>query len=64
MVYNMTAMKHMWEGQNSPLTVQEYQNLYSSKEDSNKVDPATYDQFVSTVYHKLTQEESDSIESY
>ncbi len=39
-----------------------YQNLYSSKVDSNKVDPATYEQFFSTVNHKLTQEESDSIE--
>ncbi len=39
-----------------------YQTLYSSKVDSNKVDPATYDQFVSTVHHKLTQKESDCIE--
>ncbi len=39
-----------------------FQNLYSSKVDSNKVDPATYEQFFSTVHHKLTQEESDGIE--
>ncbi len=39
-----------------------YQNLYSSKVDSNKVDPATYEQIFSTVPNKLTQEESDSIE--
>ncbi len=36
--------------------------ICSSKVDSNKVDPATYEQFFSTVHHKLTQEESDSIE--
>ncbi len=39
-----------------------YQNLYSSKVDSNKIDSATYEQFYFTVLHKLTQEESDSIE--
>ncbi len=39
-----------------------YQNLYSSKVDSSKVDPATYKQFFSTVHHKCTQKESNSIE--
>ncbi len=33
-----------------------YQNLYSSKVDNNKVDPAIYEQFFSTVHHKLTQD--------
>ncbi len=40
-----------------------YQNLYSSKVGSNKVDPVTYEQFFSIVHNKLTQEGSDSIES-